>query len=158
MKKVLLYCLLLGGLTFACEQNDAVGQTEKLSPQELSQLLLADPDIIEAYSLEKQINDERSLAILDGSTLPDGPSTSILGESTDKSALAEYLDSYGFLKAEKLGELYAKRNVLLPKFKVKYKPFYDQLSEEELIELGKLLPDTRSTISATEALDKLKSN
>lgn len=158
MTRLLLVVFLLGGLFFSCEYQDSIGEVDKLSPQELADLALADPDVVRTFALQQEINNQRSLAILDGATMPDGPGIAILGSSTSPSELAVYLRDYNFpdASAKQLGALYAERNQLLPKFEMKYKPYHDQLSEAELVELGKLLPDTRAKVSAAAALEKLE--
>lgn len=121
-------------------------------------MALADPEVVTVFGLQQEIANQRSLAILDGATLPDGPGVVILNTSTSPSEISTYLRDHNFLtaSAKKLGELYAERNRILPKFQTKYKPYHDLLSETELAELSELLPDIRAKVSATTALEKLE--
>lgn len=149
---------MLGGL-FACEQSLASNEVEKLTPQEIAGLMLSDPSVVQVFELQQEIANQRSLAILDGAILPDGPGTVILSTSTSPSELADYLRDHDFLEksAEKLGGLYSERNKVLPTVQTKYTPYHDMLTNAELVELRQLLPDIRSKVSSSAAIEKLES-
>ena len=154
--KYFVFCLfLLAGLSSACEQGLTSDIPEKLSVEEIATIINADPNIERAYFLRRSIDEAYSLAILAGASLPSERDIEILG-STDEEALMEFFEKLNFPEPEKMAALYSEGNAFLPAFKANYAPLLTDLTEEEKVELIKLLPPSTKKVSAERAITELQ--
>ena len=157
--KYIMFCLFLVGVMLtSCTGEESIGQSEKISPGDLAALMMNDAEVVEFFALQQEIANQRSLAILDGATLPDGPSTLTLSTSLSATEVSRYLRDHGLKedRAAELGTLYANRNAIMPGIQNKYGPYRDKFTDGELVEFAQLLPVIRSNISAAAAVEKLE--
>ncbi|SER25287.1 hypothetical protein [Neolewinella agarilytica] len=155
MKYFVFYLCLLAGLLSGCEQGVTSDAPEKLSVEEIAAIVNADPKVERAYALRRSIDEAFSLAILAGASLPSESDLEIL-VSTDEEALKEFFEELNFPEPGKVAAWYAEGNAFLPFFKANYAPLLADLTEEEKIELIKLLPPTTKEISAERAISELQ--